>query len=325
MTGIYAIRNKANNKYYIGQAKDIKNRWIQHRSRLKCGTHKNLHLLSAYKIYGKDNFEYLILEECSTEHLDERERYYIAKYNSYNNGYNQDEGGAGCKGYKHTEEEILKMRKIQNPKSVLQLDMELNIINRWESSAHASKTLGFYKRGIDKVCKREDRQKTIGGYIWVYEDEYINNQIDWDYYLNINETKSKRVSQYNLDMKLIKIWDSVYQIYKELGYKTSQISRNCNFKSRTAYDFVWRFTDEYTNQQYQSDCCTLFKPTPNKTSKKIIQYDLNMNEIRIWNSARSIEKEYGWSRHSIRECCVGNSTNSHGYIWRYIDNNSISQ
>jgi predicted GIY-YIG superfamily endonuclease len=35
MTGIYAIHNIVNDKYYIGQAQDINDRWIKHRSRLK--------------------------------------------------------------------------------------------------------------------------------------------------------------------------------------------------------------------------------------------------------------------------------------------------
>ena len=104
MTGIYAIRNTFNNKYYIGQTKDIYQRWMQHRSRLKCGTHENCHLQSSYNKYGEDSFEYSVLEECSEDLLDDRERYYINQYDSYDNGYNLDQGGAGCPGYKHTEE-----------------------------------------------------------------------------------------------------------------------------------------------------------------------------------------------------------------------------
>lgn len=57
MTGIYAIYNKINGKYYIGQAKDVKNRWMQHHSRLKCGTHENKYLQSAYNLYSIDAFD----------------------------------------------------------------------------------------------------------------------------------------------------------------------------------------------------------------------------------------------------------------------------
>ena len=319
MTGIYAIHNVANDKYYIGQAKDIHNRWIQHRSRLKCGTHENCHLQSAYNLYGKDSFEYLVLEECLEHQLNEKEQYYIEEYESYENGYNLDRGGAGCPGYKHTEEEIAKMRLIQNPKEVLQLDMNLNIVAEWVSCSHAGKTLGLSIRGIKAVCNRINRQKTIGGYYWIYKEEYENNTVDWDYYLNINESKPIRVSQYSLDMCLIKVWDSIYQICQECGYTASQITRNCRFDSKTAYNFIWRFTDSYTDEQYKKDCETEFKPTPNNSAIRISQYDLHMNLIRIWDSMRCITLECGWSSNGIRESCESLTKTSHDFVWRYTD------
>lgn len=319
MTGIYAIHNKINGKYYIGQATDINERWIQHRSRLKCKTHENKHLQSAYNKYSKDAFEYFVVEECPVEKLDEREVYYVALYNAYTDGYNQDIGGAGCKGYKHTDEEILKMRMVQNPKAVLQLDMDLNIIREWISCSHAGKALGLSIRGIKAVCNRVNHQKTMGGFYWIYKEEYDNNTVDWDYYLNIDASMPKRVSQYSLDMQLIKVWDSVYQIHKELGYNSSQISKNCHFRSKTAYNYIWRFTDEYSQEQYNNDLNFHFSPTPNKKAKKVAQYDINMNLIKIWDSIKSVEKETGFSRGSIASCCNGKSKMSHGYIWAYYE------
>lgn len=46
--------------------------------------------------YGIDNFKFYIIEECSVECLDERERYYISLYRSDNEdfGYNVEPGGA---------------------------------------------------------------------------------------------------------------------------------------------------------------------------------------------------------------------------------------
>lgn len=244
MTGIYAIHNKMTDKYYIGQAGDIEYRWMQHKSRLKCQNHENKHLQASYNLYGADSFEYFIIEECDKNDLDVKEKIYIKKYDSYRNGYNQDEGGAGCKGYKHTSEEIMKMRLIQSPKAVLQLDKELNIVAEWVSSAHASKTLGFYKMSIDKVCLRKDHQKSIGGYIWVYKDEYESGTVDWDYYLNVKEAQPKRVGQYDLSMNLIQIYDSISQCSKILNINTSEISMVCNYKRKTSHGFIFRFTDE---------------------------------------------------------------------------------
>ena len=53
----------------------------------------NYLLSRAFRKYGIENFSFEILEECSKEDLDDREIYYISKYDSYFNGYNQTTGG----------------------------------------------------------------------------------------------------------------------------------------------------------------------------------------------------------------------------------------
>lgn len=93
--GIYAIKNKINNKIYIGQSNDIENRWRCHRSHLRRGVHQNQHLQGAWNKYGEDNFDFFILELCEIYNIDELERCYIEKYNSMNSeyGYNYESGG----------------------------------------------------------------------------------------------------------------------------------------------------------------------------------------------------------------------------------------
>lgn len=325
MTGIYAIHNIINNKYYIGQAGNIHNRWIQHKSRLKCQNHENKHLQASYNKYGKDAFQYFVIEECDVEFLDDKEMFYIQKYNSYKNGYNQDLGGSGCKGYKHTEEEILKMRMIQNPKAVLQIDMDLNIVGEWVSCSQAGKALGLSIRGIKAVANRANRQKTIGGYYWVYKEEYENNTVDWDYYLNINLCKPKRVSQYDLKMNLVKIWDSIYQAYITDGYSCSEISAVCNHKKgkKTYKGYVWRFTDEYTEDDYKKDCNTDFSKRPVVGAKTLYRYDLNLNLMCIYESLQDAVRKTGFSKSSIQACLYGKVNQSHNSIWSY--DNLISQ
>lgn len=317
MTGIYAIRNKINGKHYVGQSIDIKNRWIQHRSRLRCGNHENYHLQNAYNMYSEDNFEYLVLEECDVCQLDEKEKFYIEKYNSYNDGYNQDKGGAGCIGYKHTEEEILKMRKIQNPKEVLQLDMDLNIVCQWVSCAHAGKTLGLSTRGIKSCCNRQNHQKTIGGYFWVYKEEYDNNNVDWDYYLNINISYPKRVSQYDINMNLIQVYDSVSKCAKALDMSAADVSAVCRRSRHTAHGYVFRFTDEYTDEDYLLDCNTDYTKKKTTAAKKILRYDLNGNLLNSYESIADVVRKTGFSRSSIQKCLYGKQDISHDSIWKY--------
>lgn len=318
MIGIYAIHNTVNNKYYIGQSVNITNRWRQHRNSLNSNQHENSHLQAAWNKYGESAFRYIVLCECDLGSLDSAEAEYIQKYQSYTNGYNQDLGGAGCRGYKHTDEEIQKMRQIQKPKAVLQIDKELNVVAEFASCSHAGKTTGFSIRGIKAVCNRVNHQKTIGGYYWVYKEEFDSSTVDWGYYLNKNNQEKKKISQYNLKMELVKIWDSMSQIENELGFSMSQIVRNCKFNSRTAYNCIWRYTDEYTTEQYERDLHSNYCPTPDKTKKKIAQYDLNMNQIAIFDSVSAVTKQYGFHRAAISACCRGEQKSSHGFIWKYI-------
>ena len=97
ISGIYIITNKINNKVYIGQSVDIRTRWWNHRCELNRNNHYNRHLQGAWNKYGEDNFEFSELEKCSLELLDEREIYWISKYDSYLNGYNSTIGGKGVK------------------------------------------------------------------------------------------------------------------------------------------------------------------------------------------------------------------------------------
>lgn len=86
--GIYKIENVNTGKIYIGQSVHIETRWKEH-----CRTSKTL-IDKAIQLEGKNNFTFSILEECDVSQLDEREQYYIAKYNTiYPNGYNVTSGG----------------------------------------------------------------------------------------------------------------------------------------------------------------------------------------------------------------------------------------
>lgn len=90
--GIYSITNIINNKKYIGStAKSFDSRWKKHITNLKNGGHASHHLQSSWNKYGEDNFVFKIEEVVgSLENLLNLERDYIIKYDSYNNGYNEN-------------------------------------------------------------------------------------------------------------------------------------------------------------------------------------------------------------------------------------------
>lgn len=89
--GIYLIKNLSNGKNYIGQSIDIIRRWSEHKARANNINNNcyNKPLYLAMRKYGIDNFKLFILELCSSEELNQKEAFYINKYNSLvPNGYN---------------------------------------------------------------------------------------------------------------------------------------------------------------------------------------------------------------------------------------------
>lgn len=119
--GIYKIKNNINNKIYIGQSKNIEQRWKHHlwESFNDKQVMYNYSIHKAFRKYGIDNFSFDIIEEVPEDKLFEREKYWIEFYNSYKEGYNETEGGdsgPALKGDKNpkaklTENEVKDIRQ----------------------------------------------------------------------------------------------------------------------------------------------------------------------------------------------------------------------
>ena len=108
---IYKITNTINGKSYIGQTiQNVKERFYQHCATKCSKAVSNMAIHRAIKKYGKSNFTVEVIEEIDSANLNDRERYWIKYYNSYNNGYNSTKGGQdGCKPFKDLDvESIIK-------------------------------------------------------------------------------------------------------------------------------------------------------------------------------------------------------------------------
>lgn len=96
MPGIYKIINLINGKVYIGQAKNVKERFSEHRQDLRKNKHINKHLQHSWNKYSENNFKFEVIEECEEDRLTEREQYWIDYYGGLNstNNYNQKDAGS---------------------------------------------------------------------------------------------------------------------------------------------------------------------------------------------------------------------------------------
>lgn len=170
MIGIYKITNKVNKKSYIGQSINIQKRIHQHFWKATCvkdiSYHSALH--SAIRKYGANNFQTEIIQECSVEEIDEKQKYYIKYYNTLSpNGYNILKGGqknrviprfCSCCGVQISKGGVTGMchacysknnRKVERPNRE-QLKKEIRV----KSFTQLGKKYNVSDKAIVKWCKQ---------------------------------------------------------------------------------------------------------------------------------------------------------------------------
>ena len=125
---IYKITNKINGKSYIGQTiQNVKERFYQHCATKCSQAILNMVIHKAINKYGKSNFTIEVIEEVESTNLNDRERYWIRYYDSYNNGYNSTEGGQDrIKLFKNLDTESI-VREYKSGKSLREIGRLFNV------------------------------------------------------------------------------------------------------------------------------------------------------------------------------------------------------
>lgn len=110
---IYKYTSKTTKKSYIG--KTIEDRFeIRQAEHKSCSKDtKDSHFYRAKQKYGYEDFELEVVENnIPLEKLDEREAFWIAHYNTFEDGYNATRGGDGGNTYaKRTKEQMEETRR----------------------------------------------------------------------------------------------------------------------------------------------------------------------------------------------------------------------
>ena len=108
ISGIYKITNTITGDFYIGSSKDVKQRWAAHKKPTTWKNHPNNQLYKDMQEYGKDKFEFQVLEEVEACSLKEKEQYFIETlkptYNNRNaNGWDIERKKEYMKEYHKTD------------------------------------------------------------------------------------------------------------------------------------------------------------------------------------------------------------------------------
>ncbi len=206
---IYIIINIMNKKVYIGQTvRTLRERWNEHLKDARRGDQR--HLYRSMRFYGSRNFKLEIIEKFKIDKLNDRERYWIAYYNSRDRdfGYNLTEGGegAGCGKENHMYKEIdnILLKKL---------------IKKGFKSEDIALKLNIQRKTVNK------RIKQFWGMTLNEARNQFMNKIEMTKYLmklKINNPGYKEIDE-NLLKKLIMKGLTAEQLASELGIHPSTV------------------------------------------------------------------------------------------------------
>ena len=138
-SGIYCLKNNVNNKIYIGQSKNLKNRLAYYYNLKK----EYLKGRGKSKIYNAvlkqnlNNFSLLILEFCNIDHLDEKENYYIKELKPE---YNILQHAKSSKGFRHSDETKLKISLLNKGKKLSEeTKLKISLANKGKKLSEETK------------------------------------------------------------------------------------------------------------------------------------------------------------------------------------------
>ena len=210
MAYIYQITNDINGKIYIGKTeRTVNERFKEHCKDAYNRKFEKRPLYAAMRKYGVDHFHVEILEE--TDSPEEREVYWIELKRSFKNGYNATLGGDG-KHYVDYDLVIATYKEIQN-------------------QAEVARRLGIDVGTVRSILHSNNIETIPVG-------------------LASTLVTGKVVNQYDLQGNYIQSFasakaaaESLNKITSTSNGASSHISDVCRGKRKTAYGYVWKFSE----------------------------------------------------------------------------------
>lgn len=314
--GIYCIENKINGKKYIGKSIDITNRWKKHIIYLnnKDLRLENKHFVNAWHLYGADNFSFYIIEECPNDMLNEREKYWIKKYDTTNPafGYNMTSGGTGgntiiaysekqLKEYKEKKRILHKSTALKGekaPRSKLTKNQVIDIVERFrngESDIEISEIYNVSNGTIDDIRRRKT---------WLSVTEQLGDWPESSPGCQHNTKKYIPVDMYSKNGEYIKTFPNARIADQETGANFKHISSCCRGKRHSCGGYVWRFSGHPLDEfPLKFDVC-----------KPVNQYDKSGNLVATYKSISEAKEKTGAY---VDNCLSGKWKTAGGFYWKY--------
>ena len=294
INGIIYMYTSPSGKRYIGQTINETKRKSKFNdlTKLYAGGGKLEH---ARLKYLPENFTYEILESIIFNNKDEigetlnnLEIKYIKMYDTYKTGYNSSVGGRFNYSEKSSMSHIGKK--------------------------HSEETKLKISKGIKKTKSSEN----------YYQKPMSSENIE-----KARNRQSKKILQYSLSGEFIKEWDSGKSAGLFYNVDAGGILKCCKGKNKTSTGYIWRFkindifeekivVDISTKSSDKAKNALMTLDKANKCKKSILQYDINNNFIKEWESVSDIYHELNKNGGGIiAKVCTGKLEKAYGFIWKY--------
>ena len=217
---IYLRTNKINDKKYVGQATNLKER--QRKWNCLSKKYAGPAINAARAKYGIEAFDFEILKECNDDELDYWEMYYIKELNTkapY--GYNLTDGGGGMSGYTLSEETRKKM-----------------------SEKRKGENNSFYGKHHSEETKRKISEANKGKQSWSkgkHCSEETKRKMSESH---LNGKCSKIVLQIDKETnEIIAEFPSVSEVKRMFNFNAGNIASCCRGICKQAYGFIWKYKE----------------------------------------------------------------------------------
>lgn len=282
---IYGIKSLVTGKFYIGQAIN-RRRKAEHFSRLRSGKHGGPKLLNSYNKHG-EVFVFGVIEPVSREKLNERETYWIKKFDSVKNGYNCDYGG-----HNPVNPDICKKVRAFEPDGVTYTD--------YPSVIEASRQVGVSRRNINSSLKHG---WCCRGKRWFYLDKGCPEKIDAFKHrksvktIRAFEPDGKTFTDYNgwddleknLGITKNNAYTSILRGTCAKGYKIFKVDENV---PEQIEPFTTAVKNRVKYKQIKATCCA---------TNKVIFFDMIKDFCEKYNiSSSNVSRA---CKSSTRTCC----------------------